>query len=328
MANNSPTIQDFNILKGKVDSIVDMITNKPDLPMDAERVKDFLEKYSVIDILLNTDTIETVINKIDELNKNIEVIKKEVEGPLLVAQQQSERIIQSYSQKDVDLSLNIADIKMFKSEIFASFKDFTDYLTKLDISGKMAELNNEKALLKNLRMDIMAQKDKINKLFEQLEKEETLIENIQEVNKQQNFQIDYVTDLIATIEKQIENYAFFANEFNKIYLNAKNFITKFSEALDTLNYIEGRDELLYKIVGEISSVIETDYSVINEETKDLKNKIDAYTQEMLSWLNYSMMFVNEVKAYNLSLSAYNDTMDSLKQRTDKVITDLDSITLV
>ena len=328
MANNSPSNQDFNVLKGKVESIIDMISNKPELPMDAERIKNFLEKYSIVEALLTTDTIETVISKIDKLNENMDVIQKEVEGPLLVAQQQSEKIIQAYTQKDVNLSLNVADIKMFKSEIFSTFKDFTEYLNKLDISGKMKELDDENALLKSLRLDIIAQKDQLNNILEQIEKEEELIGNVQETNKQQDFQINYVNNLIATVEKQIENYAFFANEFNKIYLNAKNFITKFSEALETLNEIEQRDTLLFKIVGEIASVIETDYSVINGETRALKSKIDEYTKEMLSWLNYSMMFVNEVKAYNLSLGAYNDKMDVLKQKANSVIIDLDSVTLV
>jgi len=50
----------------------------------------------------------------------------------------------------------------------------------------------------------------------------------------------------------------------------------------------------------------------------MKDSITNFTEEMLSWLNYSLMFTNEVKAYNLSLSAYNDKMTQIKSQCKEI----------
>lgn len=327
MPNNNIDTQELNNLKAKVESIIDMISNRPELAVDSANIKDFIDKYSVVKTLLGSDTLNSVVEKISELNTNIDTIQKETEGPLLVAQQQSQKIIDMYSKKDVSLSLNIADVKSFKSEVYQSFKDFMNYLKDLDIDNKVEMLKQEIVLAKNLKNDLMAQKDAIQGLIKKTELEEQLLQKIQEVNDDQDTKIKYLNNLIITIEKQIENYAFFANEFNKIYINAKEFMTRFAEALETLEYIESRDDVLYELVKKIDSLLSTNFETINEATKKLSYQIESYTKEMLSWLNTSMMFVNEVKAYNLSLSAYNGTMDNISNRMDIVSDKLDAISL-
>ena len=327
MPNNNNDSQELNNLKAKVESIIDMISNRPELAVDSANIKDFIDKYSIVKTLLDSDTLNGVVEKISELNKNIDTIQKETEGPLLVAQQQSQKIIDMYSKKDVSLSLNIADVKSFKSEVYKSFKDFMNYLKDLDIDNKVEMLKQEIVLAKNLKNDLMAQKDAIQALIKKTDIEDQLIQKIQKVNEDQDTKIKYLDNLIVTIEKQIENYAFFANEFNKIYINAKEFMTRFAEALETLEYIEERDDVLYDLVKRISSLLTTNFETINEATKNLSYQIESYTKEMLSWLNTSMMFVNEVKAYNLSLSAYNNTMDNISNRMGIVSNKLDNISL-
>ena len=327
MADNYATLQDLAQIKAKLNALMDMVTNKPQLSIDSSEIEDFIEKYGIVKEIVGEDTLTAVLNKINELNSNIETIQKETEAPLIVAQQQSQKIIDMYSKDEVSLALNIADIKMFKNEIYASFKNFIDYIDKLNIQHKMSVLNEQITVVKNMKADMISQSDKIKNLFSQINEEQELVTTIKEVNKQQDAQIDYLNNLIITIEKQIENYAFFANEFNKIYINAKEFMQRFAESLETLTYIEEKDAILYELVKQISSVLETDFSIVNKEIEELSNRVDNFTNEMLSWLNYSLMFTNEVKAYNLSLSAYNKQMDDLTTRAQKVIQNLETITL-
>ncbi len=138
------------------------------------------------------------------------------------------------------------------------------------------------------------------------------------MNEKQDEQIEYINDITITLEKEIESYAFFTNEFNKIYLNAKEFMVRFEESLNKLEIIEKRDEALWNVVTKLLNAFIEDYSSIEVAINDMGEKLQSATSEILSWLEYSLMFVNEVKAYNLSLRAYNEEMDKISQRCDNI----------
>ena len=314
-------------LEAKVNTLIDLISNKPELQSDAVAIKDFIEKYSIVKEILNGETLTSFETKINELNSIIEEVKEKIEGPLLVAKAQSERLLEVYSSDKVSLALNVSDVKMLKEDLYKTVKDFIKYLNSLDIDTKLNTLKEQIIISKTLNQELIAQKTLIDNLASRLEKDENIINHIQEVNQAQNDLINQTHDLITIIEKQIEDYAFFTNEFNKIYINAKEFMTKFAEALHQLEYITQRDDLLYEFVKKTATLLENDYITLTSEVKALKEKITLTMQELLSWLNHSLMFVNEVRAYNLSLKAYNEAMDNISNRADAVINSLKNITL-
>lgn len=304
-------------LNARVEALTDILTNKPELGIDAIKIKDFIDKYSVVNSLLKNDTFTSVVNKLNELNEMIDDIKNETEVPLQVARDQSQKIINLYTSDEVELALNIADVKRFKGEIFVAFRDFITYLQNLNLDKKMAELENEIALSKEIANNFIAMQDTLKQITEDIKSEENLIKKIEQVNEEQDTQINYVNNLITILEKEIESYAFFTNEFNKIYLNAKEFMTRFAEALETLEEIEKRDNALYEVTEHLLNAFTADYSSLESSITDLKTSVKNVTSEMLSWLNDSLLFVNEVKAYNLSLNGYNQNMqDIIKECAD------------
>lgn len=314
-------------LEAKVETLIDLISNKPELQSDSVKIKDFIEKYSILQKLLEDETLVSITEKLNALNDTMQEIRNEIEGPLLVAKEQSERLLKIYSDDTTGLALNIADVKLLKEDLYKSIKDFTKYIQSLDIDTKLNTLKEQVALSKALNQEIIAQKSQIDKLLKRIEKDEAIINSIQEVNKEQTDLINQVNDLVVILEKQIEDYAFFTNEFNKIYISAKEFMTRFSEALTTLEFITKRDEILYNFVKKTASLLESDYTTLTTEIKALRSQIQQTLKEMLSWLNHSLMFVNEVRAYNLSLRAYNTQMENIEKRAEDVIAKLETISL-
>jgi len=319
--------QRVSVVEGKINALLEMLGNRPELATDAVKIKDFIEKYSVVNTLLASDTIESLLTKVDELNKSIQEVQKELQVPLTVAKEQSAKIMKFYSDDSAQLALNIVDLKLFKSSSYKSLRDVIDYINSFEIDKKMKNLDAQLAIVKDISNKIIQQKDKINSILKRIDAQEELINQIKETNKEQDAQIDYVNNLIVEIEKQIENYAFFADEFNKIYLNAKEFISTFGELKEKLEYIYNRDNIIQKLLEDIIGFMGNDFATINKTIKGLKDSIDSFSKEMLDWLNYSLMFVNEVKAYNLSLGAYNKEMDNIINRCREIKKTITSISL-
>ena len=319
--------QRLSIVEGKINALLEMLGNRPELATDAVKIKDFIDKYAVVDALLGSDTIESLLTKIDKLNDSIQEVQKELQVPLTVAKDQSAKIMEFYSDDTAQLALNIVDLKLFKSSSYKSLRDVIDYINSFEIDKKMKNLDSQLALVKDISNKIIQQKDKINSILQKIDIQEELINQIKETNKEQDAQIDYVNNLIVEVEKQIENYAFFADEFNKIYLNAKEFISTFGELKEKLQYVYNRDNIIQKLLEDIIGFMGNDFATINKTIQGLKDSIDSFAKEMLDWLNYSMMFVNETKAYNLSLKAYNEEMDNIINRCSEVKKTIATISL-
>jgi len=312
-------------LESKVKTLIEMVTNRPELAIDAAKIKDFVDKYSALVSIIKNDTLTTTVEKINKINEVVEDIQKRTEAPLLVAETQSQKILDLYSSDKVELALNVADVKRFKSEIFVALRDFLEYIKELNIEGKMKELEAEIAIAKQLSNDMVVMRDKLKSLNESLNKEMEVLKKIEEVNKAQDEQITYIENLITTLEKEIESYAFFTNEFNKIYLNAKEFMKRFADALTTLENITQRDKALYGLVEKLLNAFVADYSSLEMSINSLSDNLKQFTQEMLTWLNHSLMFVNEVRAYNLSLNAYREEMLNIQAKCDNIDKVIDNI---
>jgi len=308
---NEVTINDIRALEGKVNALIEMLSNKTGSNIKALDIKEFIDKYSIVKDILHSNTIESFLETINSLNKEIQEIQEKANIPLAVANRESQKIIDAYSDNTTQLALNIADVKLFKNNVYMSFKKMYDYINDINIDKKMFELNTQIAFAKNLSKQIIAQKEKIQEVITKNEQQDQFLEKIENVNKEQDKQIDYVNDLIVMMEKQIENYSFFAEEFNTIYMTAKDFLKEFAFLEKKIDYIVRRDDALEEVVKSIVGFVGEDYKNLHQVIDVQKNKMDKFMGDIISWTNDSLMFNNEVKAYNLSLSAYNSRMKDI-----------------
>jgi chromosome segregation ATPase len=199
------------------------------------------------------------------------------------------------------------------------------YISDLKIDEKIVSLNSNIELAKEMTNSIAQQKDKIDTIIKTIEVQETVIENIEKKNETQDTQISYANDLIVTMEKQIESYAFFAEEFNNIYMVARDFVKNFTKLEREMEHIYKRDNTLLAMIENIVAFIEKDYRKISNTIDHIDNLFETYAKEIISWTTESMMFVNEVKGYNLSLAAYNDKFDDISSMLDNVLNNISKI---
>ena len=318
-------IEQINVLEAKIDGLIDIISNKSDTAVNSLDIKAFMEKYSIYKTLLNSETLNSMVQSINELNEKIKNIQKEVNIPLEIANNETNKIIALYGDDNTQLALNVADVKLFKSSIYKTFKDLIKYISNLRIDEKITYLNNNINLAKNLMNDIINQKDLLDNIIETVETQKTYILNIDKKNKQQDAQISYANDLIATLEKQIESYSFFAEEFNNIYMVARDFVKNFVKLEKEMDYIYKKDNELRSLIDGIIYFINNDYAVLNRTINDMKDSFEKYAKDIISWTTESLMFVNEVRGYNLSLRAYNNKFDDMSLVLDNVLSELKKI---
>jgi len=322
---NEVTINDIRAIEGKINALIEMLSNKTGSNVKALDIKEFIDKYSIVKDILHSNTIESFLETINSLNEEIQEIQEKANIPLAVANRESQKIINAYSNDTTQLALNIADVKLFKNNIYMSFKKMYDYINDINIDKKMSELNTQIAFAKNLSKQIIAQKERIQEVIKKNEQQDQVLEKIKNVNQEQDKQIDYVNDLIVMMEKQIENYSFFAEEFNTIYMTAKDFLKEFAFLEKKIDYIVRRDDALEEVVKSIVGFVGEDYKNLHQVIDVQKNKMDKFMNDIISWTNDSLMFNNEVKAYNLSLSAYNSRMKDISDENIELGNLLDNI---
>jgi len=314
-------------VNSKVNALISLISNKAASQIEEAKLKDFIEKYAIVEEIVNGDTIHSMISNVESVNDKLQDIEESINIPLTVINEQSEKVLKIFGNQDTDLVLNIADIKYTKNAIYSTFRDLINYLNDLNITGKIKELNDKILFTKSLSDEILSQKNKINEVIDKVVEQETMIEAVEKVNQDQSNQIDYTNNLLSIMEKQIENYAFFAEEFNKIYLNARDFISVMDRLRVKMDYIETRDDQLVNLMNTIVSFIDDKYSVFAQAADEMKQKVVNLEQYVLNWVETSLLFTNEVKAYNLSLKAYNQDMDNISERYLSIKNNIDSLEL-
>jgi len=321
------TKQDIYELEGKIDGLISMLSGKTNNNIKALEIKEFIDKYSVVKTLLQTDTITSLLESINQLNQEIKDIQDKANIPLAIANKESQKIVDAYADDTTQLALNITDVKLFKTNVYDSFAKMYQYINSLNIDKKIEQLNTQIAFAKNLSKEIIAQKEKIQDVINKNKEQDQLLEKMDNTNKEQDKQISYANDLIVMLEKQVENYAFFAEEFNTIYITAKDFISEFAYLEEKLNYIVNRDRALEATVKSIVSYMGEDYANLHSVIEKTNEDMNKFMQDIISWTNDSLMFNNEVRAYNLSLAAYNNEMDAIRVQNEETSKMLDSIVI-
>jgi len=319
------TTEHVNVLEAKIEGLIDIVSNKSNTAVNSLDIKAFMEKYSIYKTLLKSETLNSVVETINELNKQIKNIQTEVNIPLEIANNETNKIIKMYGDDNTQLAINIADIKLFKTSIYKTFKDLIFYISNLKIDEKINDLNANIQIAKDLMGSIIQQKDKINNLVDSIDMQKSVISDIENKNKEQDSQISYANDLIVTLEKQIESYAFFAEEFNNIYMVARDFVKNFTRLEKEMDHISKRDNELYSMYKNIMSFIDGDYRLLSKTIENIDSDFKKYAQDIVSWTTENLMFVNEVRGYNLSLSAYNDKFDSISEDLDNVLVRIQNI---
>ena len=106
---------------------------------------------------------------------------------------------------------------------------------------------------------------------------------------------------------------------------ARDFVKNFTKLEMEMDNIYKRDKELRKTIDGIVYFIQNDYTSLHSSITNIQKSFDKYAKDIVSWTTENLMFVNEVRGYNLSLRAYNDRFDNMSITLDSVLSDLNKI---
>jgi hypothetical protein len=132
-----------------------------------------------------------------------------------------------------------------------------------------------------------------------------------DVNQAQTLLIDNAENLIVEMEKQIENYAFYSEEFDKVYSTAVTFVSKFSELVSELERVSARDANLESIMASVISLTGQDFIDMENITDKIVVSLDTLALNTAQKINNMMLFVDEYNAVGTALHAVNIRMQAV-----------------
>lgn len=311
-------------LTGKVEAVVDILSNRQTNDLDGERIKSFINNYAFLNAIIKDENINSMIQNISIVKNKLKKAQDKIEGILGAIDVETEKLAESLAEGASSLALSAANNALFQASVFDANKSMLQHLADLDITGKLqrmdAALSEAIGLIANLR----DQRDQINILFQKVQENKELIEGQDEVNKQQQDLINESQTLVVELEKQIENYAFFAEEFDKIYTTAKDFISSFSELLTDMEYIKNRDGKLEQLLSQATSVYTEDIASMDEVIDSIKTTVNNFGMMTAQKIDDMALFINEFKALNVELDAFKDDTSAIRTTVSNAMDRLNS----
>jgi len=299
-------------LEGKVEALVDVLSGRQVDNADGEKIKRFIDNYAVVTGLIENEGIDKFITSLVEVKSRFDQIAGRMDGLLGAIDAESDKLVKGLGGGSSGVALNVADMIMFQVSVADGYKAMLQHLRDIDITGKIntmeASLREALGLINTMR----AQKEQINVLLQRVADDETIIEDIKEVNDTQQELIQNTENMIAQVEKEIENYAFYAEEFDKIYTTASNFVARFRDLVAELERVSSRDARLESLMADVMSVTFTSATEFERLTGELSQSINSLAADTAQKLEDMMLFVNEYNAVGLALRGIKDDMVAVK----------------
>jgi hypothetical protein len=305
------TEEDFVALQGKVEALVSILSGRQVDNADGEKVKRFIDNYAVVEALIENDAISDLITNVVRVKDRFEDVSSRVDGLLGAVEVESSKLVSSMSGGASGVALNVADMVLFQTSVSDSYKSLLQHLNDIDITGKVNRM--ESALRESLGLidNMRAQKSEINVLLQRVADNKALIDNMEEVNSNQTLLIDNAENLIVEMEKQIENYAFYAEEFDKVYSTAVTFVSKFSELVQELERVSSRDAKLEEIMSSVISLTAQDFTDMESLTASMTTAVESLALSTAQKLDDMLLFVNEYNAVGMALTSTREKMQDI-----------------
>jgi len=298
-------------LQGKVAALIDILSGRQVNHVDGEQIKRFIDNYAVIEALIENDSITDLIENVVRIKDRFQDVSNRVDGLLGAVEVESSKLVSSMGSGASGVALNVADMVLFQTSVSDSYKSLLQHLNDIDITGKVNRMESSLRESLGLIDSMRAQKSEINVLLQKVANNKALIDNMETVNENQTLLIDNAENLIAEMEKQIENYAFYAEEFDVVYSTAVTFVSKFSELVDELERVSARDAKLEEIMSSVISLTAQDFTEMEAMIARITTSVDSLALNTAQKLDGMLTFVNEYNAVGMALSAVKTRMQRI-----------------
>ena len=312
-------------LEGRVAALIEMLSGKERDRADAEKVKRFIDNYAVVSGVIENRGVENFITSLVEAKKRFDTLSGKLDGLLGSIDAESDRLVKSLGDGASGVALNIADMIMFQTSVSDGYKSMLEHLRDINITGKINEMEASLREAMGLISDLRSQREQINTILQRIADDETVIKDVQSVNDTQQQLIKNTENMIAEVEKEIENYGFYAEEFDKIYTTASNFVARFRELVSEIDRIATRDTKLESLMADVLSVSFESVEQFEALTTTLSQAIRNLGTDTAQKLEDMTMFINEFNAIGLALGDIKDKMSQATLKCKTVQAKFDNI---
>ncbi len=311
-------------LQGKVEAIIDILSNRQTDAIDGHKVQQFIDNYAFVNAIIGNESISSMLENVVIVRDKFSNVEARIAGILGAVELESEKLAKSLGEGVNSLALSSANNSLFQASVYDSNKNMLAHLADLDISGKLTSMDSAISQALGLISNLRSQKTQIDTIFDRINENKELIDGQKETNDEQELLIQESKTLVVELEKQIENYAFFAEEFDKIYTVARDFISVFGEMLTSMRQIEERDAQVEKLLILATSVYTEEISMMDEQISSIKYSIDNFAMMTSQKINDMAMFINEFKAISIELDSFHADTELIRDAVSSAGVRLDN----
>ncbi len=293
-------------LEGTVSALTDILSGNQVDSIDGERIKRFIDNYGLIGSIVENETVDVFLSNIVIAKSRFDQVSLKVDGLLAAAESESEKLVSQLGGGASGLAINMADSALFRASVGDAYKSMMQHLSDLDITGKINQMDSSLSEALGLIGDMRSQRSQINVLLQKIADNKTLLDNMDDVNNTQTTLISTSQNLIAELSKQIENYAFYAEEFDKVYVSAVNFVGQFSSLVLELERVSARDDAIANMLRDVISVSAHDFTTMEAYISSITETVDRLGTDTAQKINDMLLFVTEYNAIGTAVHAVSD----------------------
>jgi hypothetical protein len=314
------TDEEFVSLQGKVEALMDIMSGQQRDYADGEQLKNFIDNYAVIEGIIENDSIDTLVTNIVMAKNRFEEVSGRIDGLLSSIEVESDKLVSGLAGGSSGVALNVADMVLFQTSVSDAYKSMLGHLSDIDITGKINRMESALGEALGLIETMRAQRNEINILLQKIAENRALLDNMEEVNNDQTSLIDNAQNMIVELEKQIENYAFYSEEFDKVYTTAVTFVSKFSDIVAELERVSKRDANLESLMSDVISLTEQSFVTFEYLNQEMVSSIDRLGLTTAQKIDNMILFVDEYNAVGTALHAVSDRMAAVTSSVGDEIT--------
>jgi hypothetical protein len=243
-----------------------------------------------------------------------------IDGLLSSIEVESDKLVSGLAGGSSGVALNVADMVLFQTSVSDAYKNMLGHLSDIDITGKINRMESALGEALGLIETMRAQRNEINILLQKIAENRALLDNMEEVNNDQTSLIDNAQNMIVELEKQIENYAFYSEEFDKVYTTAVTFVSKFSDIVAELERVSKRDANLESLMSDVISLTEQSFVTFEYLNQEMVSSIDRLGLTTAQKIDNMILFVDEYNAVGTALHAVSDRMEAVTSSVGDEIT--------
>jgi len=312
-------------LKGKVAALISILTGKQESRVDGEKLQRFIENYAILEAMTGDKTISAFVEQIGIIQDRFSQVSGRVEGLLGATEVETAKLLETLGGDKNDIALNVANSVQFQLTVTDSYKSLLTHLNKLDITGKIQRMEVTLSEGLGLIRSMKGQEQEIAILLQKIAMNKELIDGMDVVNTQQTTLIEHTEDMLVELERQMENYAFYAEEFDKVYSTATKFIAQFSSMSLEMERITKRDSNLEHILSTTLKTVFDDYIKIQNIINSFNEGLSNFGLETAEKLNGINIYVNEYKAISNAIGTVSERCDTAKANIDNLTTELNDL---